>query len=399
MNRTVLTNLMFLVAVLITSTQALAITVEELADICEAMEKNIQDIYIEFECVYGSPPADFKDKIGNSFFIMDGAEKITWATKRPFGQFSISTQVSKLVNQNGAPHSEIIKTSYNGKITKRLQSTNDYLEGLVTRRDGMVHDILHTPAVLSVLRFSFSEAANRKTLSELLRGKERAILYDEILEINGFKAIKVDILTQKTKRPWGSVYFSVDHGYTPIRYDDWNGDDLVARFNVKSLEKISGGLWFPKNGYREGPSGEKQTIYTTSKVSLNQGLSNEFFDFEFPAGTKIYDEILGLIYTYRPSEDEFLAWLGDEEPVIIHRVQEVEGIPVEIDHKAGHESTKNDADKSSNPVTMQGTGILQQQTSSQENHVTALIYGGMLFITVILILFGIHRYLSNRSTC
>lgn len=298
MNKNVLINVVCFLTAFLTSTQALAITVEELADICEAMEKNIQDIYIEFEwCT--DPPPNINEMPGNSSFMSIGPEKCTWATKRPFGQFSLSTEEVTLVNQYGDSHNETIKQSYNGKIAKRFQKSSaqhrkDRLEGLVTRRDNFVYDMLQTPAGLSILHFSLRKAAGRKPLSEFLRDNKEVIrLDDNIVKINGFNAIKVDILHKISKKLWGTVYFSVEHGYTPVRYEYWSGGlkRLITRYNVTSFEKISDGLWFPKSGYSEWPrDDDKRTVFTATKISLNQGLGDEFFDFEFPPGTKVYDE-------------------------------------------------------------------------------------------------------------
>ncbi len=299
MNKNVLISVVCFLTAFLTSAQALAITVEELADICEAMEKNIQDIYIEFERRF-DPPPDINEMPTSNSFMSKGPEKVTWATKRPFGQFSLSTQEVTLVNRYGDYHNSTIKQSYNGKIAKRFQKSsggqfrNDRLEGFVTRRNKLVYDMQHTPAGFSILHFSLREAAGRKPLSEFLRDNKEVIsLDDNIVKINGFNAIKIDILHKIAKVLWGTVYFSVEHGYTPVRYEYWSGGlkRLIVRHNVTSLEKISDGLWFPKSAYSEWPDGDGDIIfYTATKISLNQGLGDEYFDFEFPPGTKVYDE-------------------------------------------------------------------------------------------------------------
>ncbi|MFQ6116195.1 MAG: hypothetical protein ACE5NG_19200, partial [bacterium] len=297
------------VSLLCWSSSAIAITIDELADICEAMEKNIQDIHIEFEWDL-DPPPDINEMPGKNFLMSKGPEKFTWATKRPFGQFSLSTQEATVVNQYGHSHKETIKQSYNGKIAKRLQKSswqhrNDLLEGYVTRRDNLVLDMRQTPAGFSILHFSLRKAAGRKPLSEFLRDNKEVIsLDDNIVKINGFNAIKVDILHKITKVLWGTVYFSVEHGYTPVRYEYWNGSRkrLITRYNITSFEKISDGLWFPKSGYIESPDDDRRTVFTASKIILNQGLSDEYFDFEFPPGTRVVDEISGTCYVFHPTE-------------------------------------------------------------------------------------------------
>jgi len=385
MNKNVLMNVVCFLTAFLTSTQALAITAEELADICEAMEKNIQDIYIEYERGL-DPPSNINDLPGNSF-MTKGLEKITWATKRPFGQFSLSTQEVTVVNQYEDSRNVTIKQSYNGKMAKRFQKSSsqhrkDHLEGSITRRDNFVYDMLQTPAGLSILQYSLRKAAGRKPLSEFLRDNKEVIRIDDnIVKINGFNAIKVDILHKITKVLWGTVYFSVEHGYTPVRYEYWNGgrERLIVRHNVTSLEKISDGLWFPKSGYSERPrSDDKRTVFTATKISLNQGLGDEYFDFEFPPGTLVYDQTLDLVYTLKPDEDAFNTWLGGEERLSLNEAQQGGKITLET-------NGVDDTVISSAYDTLQESVYSKQQANIQKPKITIIIYGSIVLVVAILL--------------
>jgi outer membrane lipoprotein-sorting protein len=407
MNKNVLISVVCFLTAFLTSTQALAITAEELADICEAMENGIQDIYMEFE--WGlDPPADINEIINEmgekGFLVTKGPQKFTWATKRPFGQFSLSTQEATLVNRYGESQNLTMKQSYNGRIAKHFQKSSsqrrqDSLTGTITRRGNLVHSMQLTPAAFSILSFSISKGTDRTPLSKLLRDKERISLDDNIVKINGFNAIKVDILTKQTKVLWRGVYFSVEHGYAPVAIEYGRGGGKWAiRYNVTSFEKISDGLWFPKSGYMESPDDDSRTVFTASTVSLNQGLGDEFFDFEFPPGTKISDEISDLVYIFKPTEEEFNTWLEDEERLALHEARQEGKMPVETNHEAKQEGV-DDTVISSASDTLRKSVNSQQQANVQKPKITVLIYGSIVLVAAILIILAVRRYHSHRAVC
>jgi outer membrane lipoprotein-sorting protein len=403
MNKSVSLTVVCLLAMLLSSTQALAITAEELADICEAMEKNIQDIYLEFE--WGlDPPPDISGMPGNNFLMTTGPTRITWATKRPFGQFSLSTDKETLVDQYGTAQKETIRQSYNGKVAKRFQESisqrrNDILLGTLTRRDDFVRDMQLTPAAFSILAFSVSKGTDRTPLAKFLRDNEVISLDENVLEVNGFNTIRVDILNKATKALWGSVYFSVEHGYTPVRYEyGRRGNQPVVRYDVTSLEKVSDGLWFPKSGYMERIGRERRTVFTAAKIVLNQGLGDDFFDFEFPPGTKIYDEILDLVYIFRPTEDEFNTWLEDQERLRAHEPGGGEDTFIRVDH--GEKQVAADETATSPaPDTLQGPVNPRPQRSTQKPKATLLICGSIFLGAAALIILAVRRRSARRGTC
>jgi hypothetical protein len=98
------------------------------------------------------------------------------------------------------------------------------------------------------------------------------------------------------------IYFSADHNYTPVRYEYMRGELADLIFEVQSLEKVGEGLWFPSSGVIYVAGQERVNAFkTTSKILVNQGLTDKNFDIEFPPGTRVADEIKNTEYVVSPA--------------------------------------------------------------------------------------------------
>lgn len=417
MNKNILGVFACLLIVLLTSSRSFAITTEELADISEALENYIQDIYIEFE--WGNdPPMNANDIQGTGFLITKGPTKCTWATKRPFNEFSLSTEEATFLNQYEDSWKGETKQAYNGKTGKHLQTGSRLDEnkrfGTITNSNRLIRDIRLTPADFSVLHYSNRDVTDRTPLHKILRNKEMVRLDESIKKVNGFDAITVNIFQEQTKKLWGVVYFSVKHGYTPIRYEYWGNNihgnsELEFFYNVTSLEKISDGVWFPKGGKSGCPDGERCDVFKATKISLNQRLEDEYFDFEFPPGTKVSDEILGLTYLFKPTEDEFNKWLDDEERLGLHDAKEG-NVAIKKDRAGKQETDKTNISRKAKS-TSSPTDNLQKAVDSQqqEKHLQAnvqkpktktLIYSIVVIVAVLLLtILAVRKHRSRGGAC
>ncbi len=281
---------------------AAAITVEKLADICEAMESAIVDISMQYEW-YIEPPMTVEEIAGTGMLINKGHPKYQWSTARPFDERVRFVSSTTIMNAEGDSWDSVIKQSYNGKIAKFLQIE---LSGKVL--DGVVHSkpytIGPTPMELfSVLRFRFSKVTSNKPLSVVLR--ELGRLDNTIQKINEFNTIRADILQEWTKQVSGRVYFSLDHGYTPVRYEYMRGENPHLTFEINSLEQVGEGLWFPSGGRISSTDDKRANVYRAiSKIVVNQGLTDEHFDIESPPGTKVIDEIRDTEYIVKPTKEQ-----------------------------------------------------------------------------------------------
>jgi len=135
------------------------------------------------------------------------------------------------------------------------------------------------------------------------KSKERVHLYNRIEKINGFDTIRADLL-HPTKQVYLRIYFSVEHGYTPVKFEYIrNGSEVSSTVEVTSLQKIADGLWFPSSGIMNHYHGMTKIEYKAiGNIVINQGLKEEDFDIEFPTGTQVDDQVRGIKYIATSTE-------------------------------------------------------------------------------------------------
>jgi hypothetical protein len=321
----------------LTSVEPAAITVERLADICEAMESAIVDISMEYEW-YVEPPSTLEDIAGTGMLITkDGLVKYKLSAagllskKDPndpneqLPERLLFEESATIMSADGDTWDSVTKKSYNGKFGKHvwisrtldgaLRTTPD---GTITKSKRFMPSLILSPLGFSVLRLSFSKVAGNEPLSAVLRRKEFVHLDNTVEKVNGFNTIRADFLIRSddpktNKRVYLRVYFSVEHGYTPIRYEhirlgrpESGKPEIVAgTIEVNSLEQVAEGLWFPSGGTISSPDDKQANVYrATSKIVVNQGLTDEHFDIEFPPGTKVRDEIRDTEYIVKPTKEQ-----------------------------------------------------------------------------------------------
>ena len=301
--------LTYALMIFITSPLVLAnstdITLDCLADICEDMELAILDIVVEYE-TYNDPPPKLQHIAGTNMGIQKGRAKHVWSSARPLEESDPNKQkkapiwrsksTEKVTIMNGRGHSwdSEITQSYNGKVAKRHQLDGwpkRISHGTITQTQDFAPKRGITPFGFTILRFE------RKPLSKRLREKELVSIDNTIKTVNGFEIIHVDLFVPINNKKILSkrVYFSVDHCLTPVKIEYFNGRKVGLAVEVFELAQVAEALWFPKKG-RLAPSTGRAYVYEASKVALNQGLTNDYFNIEFPPGTKVRDEIKGIEY-------------------------------------------------------------------------------------------------------
>jgi hypothetical protein len=323
-----------ILALLLSRTQpAIAITIDELADICQTMESAFTDITVEYEWSF-EPAPSLQDMPTQDILIQKGPAKRKWSSKHPFTEIFLTTERVTLANSNGNSFESTIMQSYDGKTAKQLTigalsptgEQVDISDGVITKSARFKQILNGIPIAFSILRLGLDH--EKVPLSERLRKKEFVRLDDSIKNVNGFNAICIELLWDAPsvpilhkKEPELRIYFSIDNGYTPIKFDNLShsksGPEVNFSVNVTSLEKVSDNLWFPS----KGSLGDNPTnIYQAIKILVNQGLTDEYFDIEFPPGTRITNEISGLSYVSEVPEDQndtvTNSTIQDSEPVI-----------------------------------------------------------------------------------
>jgi len=328
---------LILIVLLSRTPPAVAITIDELADICETMESAYKDITVEYEWGVDPPPA-IEDIAGKNMSMIIGPEKSTWSSKRPFSEIFLSIEQGTFINSKGDSYESTTMRSYDGKTARHLttgglsptgEQANISL-GTITESTRFKPPPNITPISFSVLRLGNVDNEKRP-LSERLRKSDFVRLNDNLEKINGFNTVCAELLWDAPSTPSLHkqqaelrIYFSMDHGYTPIKYDYMSptkaGPKLNYSVNVTSLEKVSDNLWFPS----EGSLGDNPTnTYRATKITVNQGLKDEDFDIEFPPGTRITNEISGLSYVSQTLEGQTGTSLNNEaqmpQPPAEHR--------------------------------------------------------------------------------
>ncbi len=289
----------------------------ELADICEAMENAIQDVQVEFES-YIDPPITEEELVGTGKATSKGPARYKWATARPFADRSYSSEQVTFLNEYGDSWKGIDRQSYNGKTGRLLSVTEKpgqdlpVAEGVITKSKRFILHETATPQNYTVLRFM--QNPYNYPLSKALRNDEWVEIDERIKVINGFSTIRVTLFVMDLvdandqKVPCLNILFSVNHGYTPVKFQDINGGKPGFSVDVTELTEVSIGLWFPKSGQMIWPADKRRSpecrtqLYKASSIEINQGLPDDFFNIDFPPGTRVVDETLSLEYVVKPSE-------------------------------------------------------------------------------------------------
>lgn len=288
------------------------IAIRDLADIFEAIETSFLDIYVEYEW-YFEPPLALEDIEGTSNLINKNRPKYTWATARPFTDRSLSSESVELMNEHSDSFKSETKQSYNGNIAKHLSIggwPNSRIDGTIAKRKDFIPSWKNSPMGFSVLRFY------PQLLSEQFRLEKGIRLIETIQIINGFHTVCVEFFIE----PHGvfeRIFLSTDHGYTPIRFEYVKKGKPSGTIDILALTKLPNSLWFPVSGRISHPEDKNVNVYSATKVTVNQGLKDDYFDIEFPPGTLVVDEITGLQYVIKPTEEEFDEWLDNESNVYI----------------------------------------------------------------------------------
>jgi len=290
------------------------ITIDQLADICEAMESAIEDITIEYEWLVDSSKTleekleSIADK-GWALVVGPRRCKMVCRLVRPdqndpdvplFDKYLFEDSHINMIEPN-EPFDMLTKRCYDGHVAKQLDVggyPRSIMSGLISRPDSTPYVWVPNPVnYLSILRF---KAIEEMSLSSALR--QGRVSIDNIeKEINGFNTIRADFIQAHTNKPFRRIYFSVEHGYTPVRYEylQPKSGTVHESIEINSLEEVSEGLWFPSSGAmidHNSKYNEANLYQATSKIIVNQGLTDEVFDIGFPVGTKVHDKIQGKKY-------------------------------------------------------------------------------------------------------
>jgi len=290
------------------NTFCFSMDIHELRQVIKAVESAYIDISIDYTWEQ-NPPMTEEDIAGTGNLLSIGKVQQTFETARPFGDRSLSSKKLRLMDEHGTSFDAESKESYNGNIAKYLSIggwPNSRKDGTVTKRRDFMAMSEQTPLTFSVFH-SYPDL-----LSKNLENTKLCRIDSHIVRINDCNSISVELISLYGY-VYRRIYFSIDHGYTPVRFAYIKNDKVDVSIDVLKFQEVSNGVWFPVKGQIKAKGDERVGIYEAKAVTINQGLTDKDFDFEFPPGTRVVDEIADLQYITQPTEEQFNKWLNDED--------------------------------------------------------------------------------------
>ncbi|MCK5473327.1 MAG: M48 family metalloprotease [Planctomycetes bacterium] len=299
------------------------ITIERLASICECMESSIIDIAVDYEW-YRDPPVKPGNIAGTGILTTIGTEKHHWSTARPFSDFSLTSMSANFTNGSGNTFRSTTKQSYDGKIGKYLQvikrpnKSFSTADSIITKSRRFMKTKSLSPETFSIFHFR-----KEGPISKILKmGYPLEIeLNKDVDIINGFNTIHTVVskkIEDGRKILIYRIYFAVEQGYTPVRFEHSNGREIVYRVDVTKLKKVSKGLWYPAGGRLGAIKENYSNFYKANKIIINQGIGANYFDLEFPQGTKVIDEINNTEFIVRPTKKQKEKFDKEQEYIKKH---------------------------------------------------------------------------------
>ena len=265
----------------------LSMELAELQQVIEAMEAAYVDISVDYT-MYRDPLPRVEEIAGKGLLIAISKKQYTFSTARPFSDRSLSSLKVTLMTEHGDTFDSESRESYNGSVAKHLSIggwPTSSSRGTITKRK----DFMPISSGVTPLRFSVFYRYPDEVLSEMLKN-ELCKTNSQMVKINDCNSISVEFLIPSGP-VYRRIYFSVDHDYTPVRFEAINGGKVVFSIDVFKFQEVSKGLWFPVKGQTKAQGSERINVYEAKTVIVNQGLTVKDFDFEFPPGTRIRDEV------------------------------------------------------------------------------------------------------------
>jgi len=301
---------------MVTWGMAPSITIDDLAARCKQMESDIKDICLEY-AYFAVPPLTFEElqvvegtSASMPWIIKDSRKMVRFCASGLLGPLEPSGSIlgrlpqryilrseATMMSQEGKSWKVVDTSGFDGKVSYTFREENLRKIGSISRQK-QHFAVLSTPLAFSVFRLAYSPVTDYKPLSQVLGQKEFVRLNTNVTKIVDFNAISVELLNDQTRQPVMRVYFSVDHGYTPVKYESLNyGSEVSLCVQVESLEKVADHCWLPTSG--QIWSADERRVYcfmSTGKVQINQGLEEKDFRVSFPPGTQVDDAIKGTRY-------------------------------------------------------------------------------------------------------
>ncbi|MBW8039626.1 MAG: outer membrane lipoprotein-sorting protein [Planctomycetes bacterium] len=190
------------------------------------------------------------------------------------------------VNSIDQPEFVTIETNVvSPKLCKRLKGA---LDGRIPR--GYIYPGKYSDALSerrSMYRLMWNTWDSRDSTGET------AVNYDE--KNNYYIAIAKFSSREKSGKV--KLYIDPSKDFIPVKKEYILHDGRVLmRYELDDFHQTKSGLWIPYRIFDILPLRHYRGIIKVLNVKVNEPIADDLFDFEFPVGTIVYDEILNLRY-------------------------------------------------------------------------------------------------------
>jgi hypothetical protein len=118
----------------------------------------------------------------------------------------------------------------------------------------------------------------------------------------------VDLLSRSDSSIGATIWFAVEKGCLPIKYENYNKDRKckysITVDQIGYVETETGGIWYPLKAalIYDDSKGYRRYQYSTVNFKPNVETTKETFKVSFPPRTRILDRVTGTYYTIGPSD-------------------------------------------------------------------------------------------------
>ncbi len=230
--------------------------------------------------------SDYLQEEGTSEQVVHGVYEIITRWSQDKEYWKISRTVYPTASQPNM-HEEVATYSFSPERTKQLNEEPDKIpRGLV--RFGGMRDVDQTFYTIQRVLWEHCDILWKKMHDQ----RNMTLKYDKLSNLYEFKVVLEDT--------YDSVYmFYVDptKKFVPVKKDIFAQNAHQKHLECTQFQKIND-VWIPYAYIWKEPLQNRMECYEVEEVSVNIPIDDKLFDFDFPKGTIIRDEIANIRHKF-----------------------------------------------------------------------------------------------------
>lgn len=124
-------------------------------------------------------------------------------------------------------------------------------------------------------------------------------------------------LGDSPKDPFAKLYIDASKDFIPIKKEFFKYDGtLLISYECSDFRQDKHGFWAPYQYSWSDSNVGFSTKYDVEEVVINEPVSEDVFNFTFPDGTVVIDEIANLKYNIEVVEDELIFAIEDNQGIL-----------------------------------------------------------------------------------